>query len=122
MAIVNQVTKKVRMSTWDIVRYQILTHCYINKITVSEADLDCLTFLAIEGDQELSTFCAKACDDQHLLSSAQSVRNCLAKAEKKDLIRKIGKNKKKIFINPDLGIYSTGNILLDYKILSIETS
>ena len=119
MAIVNQVDKRVRMSAWQIVKYQILTHCYLYNIQVSEADLNCLTFLAIEGDQELTSFCNKAHDKQ-IFSSTQSVRNCLTKSEKKGLIKKEGKNKKKIFINPDLKLHSQGNILLDYKFLSVE--
>ena len=120
MAIVNQVDKRVKMSKWEIVKYQILTHCYLNKISVSEADLNCLTYLALEGDQELTNFCAKA-HTKDIFSSIQSVRNCLTKAEKKNLIRKEGKNKKKIFINPDIKVYSIGNILLDYKFLSVES-
>jgi hypothetical protein len=120
MALVNQVDKKVKMTKWDIVKYQILTHCYLNKISVSEADLDCLTYLAIEGDQELTNFCLKA-HTKDIFSSTQSVRNCLTKAEKKNLIKKEGKNKKKIFINPDIKVFCTGNILLDFKFLSVET-
>jgi len=120
MALVNQVDKKMKMSKWDIVKYQILTHCYINKISVSEADLNCLTYLAIEGDQELTNFCNKA-HTKDIFSSIQSVRNCLTKAEKKNLIKKEGKNKKKIFINPDIKVFCIGNILLDFKFLSIET-
>lgn len=120
MALVNQVDKKVKMTKWDIVKYQILTHCYLNKISVSEADLDCLTYLAIEGDQELTNFCSKA-HTKDIFSSTQSVRNCLTKAEKKNLIKKEGKNKKKIFINPDIKVFCTGTILLDFKFLSVET-
>ncbi len=120
MAIVNQVDKRVRMSTWQIVKYQILTHCYLYDIPVSEADLNCLTLLAMEGDQELTSFCNKA-HERKIFSSTQSVRNCLTKAEKKNLIRKEGKNKKKIYINPDLKVYATGNILLDFKFLSIAS-
>lgn len=120
MAIVNQVDKRVRMTTWQIVKYQILTHCYLYNIQVSEADLDCLTLLAIEGDQELTSFCTKA-HDKSIFSSQQSVRNCLTKAEKKNLIVKEGKNKKKIFINPVINVHSKGNVLLDFKFLSIET-
>jgi hypothetical protein len=88
---------------------------------VSESDLDCLTLLAIEGDQELTSFCNKAHDKQ-IFSSTQSVRNCLTKSEKKGLIKKEGKNKKKIFINPELKVHSTGNILLDFKFLSIAST
>jgi hypothetical protein len=121
MALVNQVNKKVKMSLWDIVKYQLLTHCYLNKISTSEADLNCLTYLALEGDQELTSFCAKA-HTKDIFSSTQSVRNCLTKAEKKNLIIKEGKNKKKIFINPDIKIYSEGTVLLDFKFLSVETT
>jgi hypothetical protein len=120
MALVNQVDKKARMTKWDVVKYQILTHCYLNKINVSEADLNCLTYLALEGDQELTSFCHKA-HIKKIFSSIQSVRNCLTKAEKKSLIKKEGKNKKKIYINPDMNVYSQGNILLDFKFLSVET-
>jgi hypothetical protein len=108
------------MTKWDIVRYQLLTHCYLNKISVSEADLNCLTYLALEGDQGLTSFCHKA-HIKHIFNSIQSVRNCLTKAEKKKLIRKEGKNKKKIYIHPDIGVHAEGNILLDFKFLSVET-
>ena len=120
MALVNQVDKRVRMTTWQIVKYQILTHCYLYNIQVSEADLDCLTYLAIEGEQELTSFCTKA-HGKNIFSSQQSVRNCLTKAEKKNLIVKEGKNKKKININPIINVHSKGNVLLDFKFLSIET-
>ena len=121
MALVNQIDKKVRMTKWEIVKYQLLTHCYLNKITVSESDLNCLTYLALEGDQELTSFCSKA-HTKDIFSSIQSVRNCLTKAEKKNLIKKEGKNKKKIYINPDIKVSSKGNILLDFKFLSVETT
>ena len=120
MAIVKQVDKRVKMSKWEIVKYQLLTYCYLNKISVSEADLNCLTYLALEGDQELTNFCVKA-HNKDIFSSIQSVRNCLTKAEKKNLIKKEGKNKKKIFINPDIKVYSQGTVLLDFKFLSVES-
>lgn len=121
MALVNQVDKRVRMSRWDIVKYQLMTHCYLTKIQVSDNDLECLTFLAINGEQELTSFCNRA-HDEKIFSSTQSVRNCLTKAEKKNLIKKEGKNKKKIYINPDLNVHARGNILLDFKFLSVETN
>lgn len=121
MAIVNQVDKRVKMSRWDIVKFQLMTHCYLYKIPVSTSDLDCLTLLAIEGESELTSFCTKAFQ-KNIFSSTQSVRNCLTKVEKKNLIKKEGKNKKKIYINPEINIHATGNILLDFKFLSIETN
>lgn len=120
MALVNQVDKRVKMTRWDIVKYQLITHCYLSKIAVSENDLDCLTLLAINGEQELTNFCNIA-HNEKIFSSQQSVRNCLTKSEKKGLIKKEGKNKKKIYINPDIKVHAKGNILLDFKFLSVET-
>lgn len=119
MALVNQVEKRVRMSKWDIVKYQFITHCYLYKIIISESDLECLTLLAMEGETDITSFCNKAFDKK-IFSSIQSVRNCLSKVEKKKLITKEGKNKKKIYISPAVKMVSEGNILLDYKFLSVE--
>jgi hypothetical protein len=121
MAIVNQVDKKVKMDKWSIVKYQLVTHCYLTYVQLSNAELDCLTYLAIEGEQELTNFC-NIIFEKKIFSSSQSARNCLAKLEKKGLIVKEGKNKKKIVLNPSLNIYSDGNILLDFKFLSVATS
>jgi hypothetical protein len=119
MAVVSQVEKKAVMNTWEVTKYQIVTHCYVSKIQLSEADLDCLTYLALEGEQELTSFCSKVYDKK-IFSSCQSARNSITKCEKKSLIVKEGKNKKKIFINPGMNIISSGNILLNLKILSLE--
>ena len=120
MALFNQVEKRMKLTTWQTVKYQLLTHCYLYNIQVSEADLDCLTLLALEGEQELTSFCFKAFN-KNIFSSTQSVRNCLTKAEKKNLIKKEGKNKKKIYIHPDIKVVAQGNILLDYKFLSVAS-
>lgn len=119
MALVNQVEKRVKMNRWEIVKYQLVTYCYLYKIALSESDLDCLTLLALEGELELTVFCNKAYEKK-IFSSIQSVRNCLTKVEKKSLIKKEGKNKKKISINPAVKLHAHGNILLDYKFLSVE--
>ena len=120
MAIVNQVQKRIRMEIWDITKFQISVHCHLNDIVLSPLDLNCLTFLALSGERELTDFCETAVQKE-IFGSSQSVRNALAKAEKKSLIVKNGKSKKKIKINPDLKIQVNGNILLDYKIVRIES-
>lgn len=118
MAVVNQIEKKMRMNNWEAVKYQLLTYCYLYKISVSDADLNCLTFLALEGEQELTSFCSRV-HEKKIFSSPQSVRNCLTKAARKNLIIKEGKNKKKITINPKLDVFAKGNLLLNFKILSL---
>lgn len=118
MALVNQVQKRAVMPKWDVVKFQILTHCYLNKISVSEADLNCLTLLSITGSIELTHFCYDASSEEDwIFKSPQSVRNALNKAEKNKLVIKDPDNKKVIMINPELKIQVEGDILLDYKFL-----
>ena len=113
MAIVNQVQKKVKINKWQIVKYQILTHCYLNNIIVSNSDLDCLTLLSFNQPIELSNFCLDASSEEDsIFKSPQSVRNSLNKSEK---------NKKLILLNPSLQVQTNGKILLDYKFFADES-
>jgi len=122
MALVNQVQKRVKMPKWDIVKYQILTHCYINRIAMSESDLNCLTLLSFNEPIELTHFCYDASSEEDwIFKSPQTVRNCINKAEKNKLIIKDSTNKKVIMLNPELKIQTTGTILLDYKFLANDT-
>lgn len=121
MAAFNLVEKKAKLEFWDIVKFQILTYCYLEKVVVSESDLDCLTFLALTGEEELTVFCTR-CSEKGIFSSAQTVRNALTKAEKKNLIVKDGKAKKRISLNPEMKVFSSGNVLLDYKFAAVAPS
>jgi hypothetical protein len=93
MAIVNQVQKKVILSKKDVIKFQILTHCYINRITVSDSDLECLTLLSLIGPIELTHFCFEASDEHVIFKSEQTVRNCVNKCEKNKLVSKDSTNK-----------------------------
>jgi hypothetical protein len=118
--IVNQVSKKVKMSKNDIVKYQLLTHCYLERINVSNADLDCLTMLAFNDEIELTEFCNYA-SDEGIFKTPQSVRNAIIKFERKGMIEKNGKGRKMIKLAHSLNVQSTGTVLLDYKFVSIES-
>jgi hypothetical protein len=122
MALVNQVQKRVRMPKWDIVKFQILTHCYINRVTMSDSDLDCLTLLSFNQPIELSNFCLDASSEEDwIFKSPQTVRNSVNKSEKNGLIVKDSGNKKLIMLNPNLKIQTEGIILLDFKFLGNDT-
>ena len=121
MAIVNQVQKRVRMPKWDVVKFQILTHCYIKRINLSDSDLNCLTLLSFNEPIELTDFCYDASSEEEaIFKSPQTVRNSVNKAEKNNLVIKDASNKKLIKLNPDLKIQTEGTILLDYKFLGDE--
>ena len=119
-ALLNQVHKKIRMDLWDIVKFQLMMHCYLNNSDIpSKLELDCFTLLAINPNVELGQFCNIAVIEE-ISESLQSIRNLLAKLEKRGLITKIGKSKKRININPAIVIQMSGNILLNYNILRID--
>lgn len=120
MALVNKVDKKVKMSKDEVIKYQILTYCFLNDIQISNSDLKCLAILSKSNNVELTKFC-DLISSNGIFKSSQSCRNALTKAEKKKLIVKNGSNKKTISINPNMNIQTHGLILLDYKILGIET-
>jgi len=121
MAVVNQVDKKAKLDKFTIVQYQILTHCFLTGIVLSSAELTCLSMLALEGEQELNSFCQKM-HSMSIFKSAQTVRNTISKAEKNKLVVKEGKSKKRIWINNEMKVQKDGNILLNYKFLSLESS
>ena len=122
MALVNQVQKRVKMSKWDVVKFQILTHCYINRITISESDLNCLTLLSFNEPIELTNFCLDAsAEEDWIFKSPQTVRNSINKAEKSGIVIKDPGNKKLIKLNPSLLIQNSGTVLLDYKFLGHDT-
>ena len=111
---VNIIEKKARLSLKEIVKFQILTHCYLNKITMSESELDCLTLLSIESPVEITFFCNKVADEG-IFKSCQTARNCLTKLEKSGLILKEGKNKKILHLSKNLIVHHEGNIVYNVK-------
>jgi hypothetical protein len=122
MAIVNQVQKRVKMPKWDIVKFQILTYCFINRITINESDLNCLTLLSFNEPIQLTDFCYDASSEEEwIFKSPQTVRNAINKAEKQNLVVKDAKNKKIISLNPSIQIQTEGTILLDYKFLGHDS-
>lgn len=122
MALVNQVQKRVKMPKWDLVKYQILTHCYINKVSLSESDLDCLTLLSFNQPIELTDFCYDASSEEGwIFKSPQTVRNSINKSEKNQLIMRDENNKKVIMLNPNMKVQTEGTILLDFKFLANDS-
>jgi len=122
MALVNQVQKRVKMTKWDVVKFQIVTHCYINKIVMSDSDLNCLTLLSFNQPISLTDFCYDASSEESwIFKSPQTVRNSVNKAEKNNLVIKDETNKKQIMLNPELKVQTEGTILLDYKFLGNDT-
>lgn len=122
MPLVNTVKKVITMDIWDIVRFQLMLHCYLQKIPITEQVLDCITLLAVNGEMELSAFCDDVASKQ-IFRNSQSVRTALGSIEKKGLVTtfKNGKSKKRIKMKSDILLEIEGNILLDLKVIKLET-
>lgn len=139
MAKAQLVTKRVKMGMMDIIRYQLVTHCFVNRIDLSDSEIQCLAILGILGSYELADFCLlPEVSDERLRNkmgkgynktehkvgtfvSAQTVRNFLTKAQKHDLVKKEGSSRKTISVNPELKMLFKGTIVLDYKFAHIVT-
>ena len=121
MALVNQIKLDIRMELWDIVRFQIAFYCYLNKITVTEQNLDCFTLLTISGETEIGEFCEKSARN-NVFKNSQSARTALQFLEKKELITtfKQGKNKKRLKLHDKIIIQAEGHILMNIKVLRVE--
>lgn len=113
--------KKKNISRSDIIKYQLITFCFFNNISLTKLDIEFLVQLALKKVVELNKFCEEIGGENKIFSSSQSARNAINKAGIKKLIMKKGKNKKLIFINPELNLQVSGNILLDYKLLCYDS-
>lgn len=126
MAKAKLVQKTVQMGHRDIIKYQILTHCFIKGFQFSNSEMDCLTLLGAYKQVELSNFC-KAVVQEKIFKTAQTVRNFLNKAHKLEIINKdnvVNKKevtKKQISLNEGLNIQSEGTIILEFKIIHVAT-
>lgn len=108
------------MNRSDIIRFQLMTHCFLNKIPIGTYELECLVLLA-ESDnqeQELNGLCDQVFQ-QNIYASRQTARNALNKSAKKGLLLKQGNSKKKICLHPGLQLQTEGNILLEFKFIHV---
>lgn len=127
---VKKVTKKLRITNSEIIRYQLITEImFFRNEHLIPSDLDILVLLVMWGPLGLSAFCANAAKQlypdtppEELLLRSQNIRNRIVKLEKRNIIVKTKTGRKTISLNQDFEIFAKGNILLDYNYLSVESN
>jgi hypothetical protein len=119
MPIVNRVEHKGFLMKPAIIRFQLLTHCFLKEIALTAHELECLVLLALDGEAELNVFC-RYVERKEVYASSQSVRNTLNKLERMRLVEKSGKKNKKVRLSSDIPVQTQGNILLEYKFAYIH--
>lgn len=121
MAKVNLIDKKVQLDLMQLIRFQLITHCFVHHILMSESEISCLSLLGSCGESELGEFCTVAVS-QNIFKTTQTVRNFITKAQRIGIVSKEGKSRKKIALNPELKIQTTGNILMNLKMYHFNGS
>lgn len=127
---VNRIQKKLRLTKYDAVKYQIITELlFFKKETVIPSDIELLTLLALWGPMELGKFCNAAAKKLYTFNEveefsirAQNVRNRMSKLEKRNIVVKTTSGKKQIELSKDIPVFSKGNLLIDYNFLAVESN
>ncbi len=127
---VNKIEKKYRLSRYELVKYQLITELvFFKKEHIADSDLELLIWLGVNGPIDLTKFCSyivkkshKDIEPEEFAVKSQNVRNKLTKLEKRGLVVKSDTYKKMIQLTPSIELHMKGNVLLDYKFLSLETN
>lgn len=109
------------MNEFEIVKFQVITHCFISDIYLNDTEFNLMALLGTQGQIRLIDFCRLAME-KGFLGTEISVNNCLSKIERTKLFLKKGVGKKIIYLNPDLNIIYKGTIVLDYIIVKRDES
>jgi len=115
------INKQIPLSLIDIIKYQLNFYCFINKIRVSPAQLDCLSVLGLYGEINMSDFCVEIVN-QEIFGNVQTTRNFITKCSKENLVTRTGLGNKFLKLNPNIEILNAGTILLNLKIYHLETN
>ncbi len=114
------VNKQVPLSLIEVIKFQINMYCFINKIRLSPAQLDCLSLLGLYGEMNMSDFCNEVVSEE-IFGNVQTTRNFITKCVKDGLVTRSGLGNKLVALNQSLEILTEGNILLNLKVYHIET-
>lgn len=115
------VNKQIQLSLFDVIRFQINLHCFINKIRLSPAQMDCLALLGMFGDMNMSDFCEEVVSKE-IFGNVQTTRNFITKSVKDGLVKRSGLGNKIVSLNKELTILNEGTILLNLKVYHVEAN
>lgn len=114
------VNKQLPLSLIEVIKFQINMYCFINKIRLSPAQLDCLSLLGMYGEINMSDFCNEVVSEE-IFGNVQTTRNFITKCVKDGLVVRSGLGNKLVSINKSLELLTEGTILLNLKVYHLET-
>lgn len=113
------VEKKAQLDTFEIVKCQVMLHCFFKSKPLNDTEYNCLAYLGELGEIRLTEF-SKRASEKGILGSPAAITNCVGKLAGLGFIVKERVGKKIIYLNPKLEIQSKGNIVINLKIFKIE--
>lgn len=113
--------RKVLVSREDIIRFQLLAYTHFRRLKVTDRNINCLTLLGLRGRSDLMSFCNELVGFS-IFASVQSSRNAIWDLQDMNMICKEGKRRKMVYLHPDMGIMTTGNIIVNYKLFTDVSS
>jgi hypothetical protein len=117
--VVNKWERAERMDLEGIIRFQILVHCHLSGIRISDARLECLTLIGIN-NKMLLTPLTNILAERGIFTSPQSARNVIWELIGENILIKEGTYRKEISLSPTMKVQNRGTILLDIKCLCRE--
>lgn len=115
------VDKKVSMSLFDIVKFQINFYCFSNNIRISPAQLDTLAYLGLWDEINISDFCVQIVHEE-IFSNTQTVRNFIIKSINDNLVVRKGLGNKIIKLADPIELLNKGTVLINLKLYHVEES
>jgi len=115
------VEKKLALNLYDIIRFQINTHCFLNAVRISPAQLDAIAFLGMWGEMNISDFCEQIVVEE-LFGNPQTVRNFVIKCVKDGLVNRKGMGNKIITLSEKFKLLNEGTILINMKVYHVDQS
>lgn len=112
---VKLVDKRLPMSLYEIIKFQINNYCFLNNVRISPAQLDTLAYLGMWGEMNISDFCDQIVEEE-VFSNPQTVRNFVIKCVRDNLILRKGRGKKIICLGENIELISEGSMLLNMKV------
>jgi hypothetical protein len=113
------VNKQVPLSLIEVIKFQINMYCFINRVRLSPAQLDCLSLLGMYGEMNMSDFCNEVVSEE-IFGNVQTTRNFITKCVKDELVTRSGLGNKVVSINKKLELLTEGTILLNLKVYHLE--
>jgi len=109
----------VRMDRKEIIKFQLIVHCYINSITVSDFGLDIATGIGENESIELNDYAKDLCA-KGVFTQEQAARTAINRLVSAGIVvkqKREGTRKRLLYLHPSIGIHNQTPIFVDVKAL-----